>query len=341
MKRDDASPVMEGAVCPVPLAHDVTVVMGMAAAAHDARSVQALPARARNPALEQGDDAACCAAGGTRPPGHHHRRAHRGAAVLPGGDIGAWRCAARSMTWPHWRTHCVTPPHLEEGLRWRRSIGGRIDARRGRRSRGGDRRGDTKVAEGARPRAVHLDGGRRLGAAGARSQRTAGAAGDACWSRARWDHGIAVLEARGGWPGERDRVGCRPIHGLVEALFDACRQVHVLRDPRGRPATTLNEIAPRAVLGSNWTRRHPRSSGGAVGLRAARMDRCTWPMRRWWRWSLPPKRGRAELCAAALRRRCGAHRHVLAARPPGADADGHRGTRVVDMLAGEMLPRIC
>ena len=60
MKRDEAIPVMEGAVCPVPLAHDETVVMGHGSGGrmtHDLvqRRFQRVLG---NPALEQGDDAA-------------------------------------------------------------------------------------------------------------------------------------------------------------------------------------------------------------------------------------------------------------------------------------------
>jgi len=138
-----------------------------------------------------------------------------------------------------------------------------------------------------------------------------------------------------------------PIHGLVEALFDACRQVHVLRDPtRGGLATTLNEIARQSSVGIELDEtaipvRPPVQSAcellGMDPLYVANEGR------------LVAMVGAAEAEAAlqALRRSRygeGAVRiGTVLAGPAGRvlmrTAIG--GTRLVDMLAGEMLPRIC
>jgi hydrogenase expression/formation protein HypE len=65
------------------------------------------------------------------------------------------------------------------------------------------------------------------------------------------DHGIAVLSARGelGFDAEV-QSDVAPLNHLIMALLDASEQIHVLRDPtRGGVATTLNEIARQSGVG--------------------------------------------------------------------------------------------
>lgn len=59
------------------------------------------------------------------------------------------------------------------------------------------------------------------------------------------DHGIAVLAARGELGFETDvRSDSAPLNHLIAAMLEASSNIHVLRDPtRGGVATTLNEIA--------------------------------------------------------------------------------------------------
>jgi len=65
------------------------------------------------------------------------------------------------------------------------------------------------------------------------------------------DHGMAVLAQREGLafdtPVESDTA---PLHGLVQAMLAATRRIHCMRDPtRGGLATALNEIARQAGVG--------------------------------------------------------------------------------------------
>ncbi len=65
------------------------------------------------------------------------------------------------------------------------------------------------------------------------------------------DHGIAVLSARGelGLSSEI-RSDAAPLNKLIDAITAASRRIHVLRDPtRGGLATTLNEIACQSQVG--------------------------------------------------------------------------------------------
>jgi hydrogenase expression/formation protein HypE len=65
------------------------------------------------------------------------------------------------------------------------------------------------------------------------------------------DHGIAVLSARGDLGFESNVVSdIAPLNHLIHDILKASDQVHVLRDPtRGGLATSLNEIAKQSNLG--------------------------------------------------------------------------------------------
>lgn len=65
------------------------------------------------------------------------------------------------------------------------------------------------------------------------------------------DHGIAVLSAREGLEFETTLVSdTAPLHTLVQAMLEANREIHCLRDPtRGGLGTVLNEIASSSQVG--------------------------------------------------------------------------------------------
>jgi hydrogenase expression/formation protein HypE len=65
------------------------------------------------------------------------------------------------------------------------------------------------------------------------------------------DHGIAVLSARGALGIETDlESDVAPLNGLIAEMMAASSRIHVLRDPtRGGLATTLNEIAKQSDVG--------------------------------------------------------------------------------------------
>jgi hydrogenase expression/formation protein HypE len=162
------------------------------------------------------------------------------------------------------------------------------------------------------------------------------------------DHGVAILVARNELALQSDIASdCQPLHGLVQAMRAACPDIHCLRDAtRGGLATVLNEFA----LASN------------VGIR---LQERALPMK-------PEVRGACEilgldvlymanegkLAAVLPRENAAAVLAAMHAHPAGIDAvvvgevlaepAGHvvlntlfGGERVVDMLVGEQLPRIC
>ena len=162
------------------------------------------------------------------------------------------------------------------------------------------------------------------------------------------DHGAAILVARRQLALEADiRSDCQPLAGLVAAMLGACPAIRCLRDPtRGGVATVLNEFA----------------AASGVGIR---IDEDALPLRE-------PVRGACEilgldplylanegkLLAVVPPDAADAVLAAMRAHPAGADAaiigtvsdqaagtvilqTGFGGERVVDMLVGEQLPRIC
>lgn len=65
------------------------------------------------------------------------------------------------------------------------------------------------------------------------------------------EHGVVIMTQRDGMSLESDiKSDTAPLHFLVERMLDASKDIHVLRDPtRGGVATTLNEIAVRSNVG--------------------------------------------------------------------------------------------
>lgn len=160
-------------------------------------------------------------------------------------------------------------------------------------------------------------------------------------------HGMAVLSVREGLDFDTDiRSDTRPLHRLVAAMHDAGgAAVHTLRDAtRGGLASVLNEIAAAAGVGIEvWERALPVS--GPVGAACELLG-------------LDPVHVANEGCLVAFvaPERADAVLAAMRTRPEGREAvrigtvsaDGPvvlrtmvGSRRVLDMLVGEQLPRIC
>jgi hydrogenase expression/formation protein HypE len=162
------------------------------------------------------------------------------------------------------------------------------------------------------------------------------------------DHGMAVMSQREGLTFSTPLVSdCAPLHGLVAALLRASSNVHCLRDPtRGGLATALNELARQSGVGIEIEE-------GRIAVRDAVRAMCELL-------GLDPlyvaNEGKlvalvapedAEKALAALR----AHEYGAEAAIVGRVTAEHSGRvvlrtalgarRIVDMLVGEQLPRIC
>ena len=162
------------------------------------------------------------------------------------------------------------------------------------------------------------------------------------------DHGAAILAARKDLalsaPIESD---CQPLHELVRAMLAACPDIHCLRDAtRGGLATVLNELA--------------QSSGVCMRIEEQRL-----PVRETVKGvceilgldpvymanegklaAIVPGVAAAQVVEAMRALPCGRDAAVIgevAAAPEGMVVlqTIFGGERVVDMLVGEQLPRIC
>ena len=162
------------------------------------------------------------------------------------------------------------------------------------------------------------------------------------------DHGIAIMSVREGI--EFDTVlksDTAPLNGLVEVMLSTAASIRAMRDPtRGGLASTLNEIATASSVGiklderSLPLRREVRAACEMLGLDPLYVA-CE-----------------GKVCAIVAPEDADRLLAAMRAHPLGSDAAGigeivtdHRGIvamrtliggeRVVSMLAGEQLPRIC
>jgi len=162
------------------------------------------------------------------------------------------------------------------------------------------------------------------------------------------DHGLAVMTQRQGLRFQSTlQSDSAPLNGLVAAMLAVERDIHVLRDPtRGGLATTLNEIASASAVGIEIEETavpvHPavQAASEILGLDpfyVANEGKLV---------ALVPADS-ADLVLQAMR----AHRlgteasiigRVVAEHPGRVAMRTILGTRrILDMLVGEQLPRIC
>jgi len=162
------------------------------------------------------------------------------------------------------------------------------------------------------------------------------------------DHGIAVLAARGELGFETEiHSDVAPLNGLIKTLLQAAPNTHVLRDPtRGGLATTLNEIAVQSHLAVVLiedkipVRREVRAACDMLGFDPLYLanegklivivpeNEAAAALEAMQAHPLGKLAARIGTVQAAPRDR------VLMQTPIG-------GSRILDVLAGEMLPRIC
>jgi hydrogenase expression/formation protein HypE len=162
------------------------------------------------------------------------------------------------------------------------------------------------------------------------------------------DHGIAVLSARGELGFEADvQSDVAPLNHLVSAMLETSKAIHVLRDPtRGGVATALNEIARQSGVGIQLDER-------SIPVRPAVHAACEML-------GFDPLYIANEGRLLAIVSRVDAEKVLESMRTaPYGEESVHigevieepkgrvllktviGGRRIVDMLAGEILPRIC
>ena len=162
------------------------------------------------------------------------------------------------------------------------------------------------------------------------------------------DHGIAVLAARGELNFDTQITSdIAPLNGLVSAMLDTGSGIHVLRDPtRGGLATSLNEISIQSKVGI-------RLYEEAIPVKPAVAAACEML-------GFDPLyvANEGKLIAIVEKGIAEQLLSIMKNHPLGSDASiigsitenpgdhvvlqtTFGTTRMVDMLSGEMLPRIC
>jgi hydrogenase expression/formation protein HypE len=162
------------------------------------------------------------------------------------------------------------------------------------------------------------------------------------------DHGIAVLEARGDLGFHTSlKSDTAPLNHLVSEMLAASDQVHVLRDPtRGGVATALNEIAKQSgvgiILKENKLPIHPEVAAacemlGFDPLYIANEGKLL---------AIVGSEDADKVLQVMQKNKYGKDAAIIGVveeSPSGRllVSTGLGTTRIVDVLAGEMLPRIC
>ncbi len=164
------------------------------------------------------------------------------------------------------------------------------------------------------------------------------------------EHGIAVMAVREGLAFASEiRSDCAPVAGAVMALLDAGVELHCLRDPtRGGVASALNEIASAARVEIDLVEDAiPVSDGVAGACEVLGLDPLYVACEG--RFLAFVAAADAERAVALLRTRAdgaGAVRIGTVCEREGTDGlvvmrTSIGGARVVDLLSGDQLPRIC
>jgi hydrogenase expression/formation protein HypE len=347
---------IEGAYCAPPLPHDEQIVMGHGAGgrmSHRLIEKAFLPAF-QNPALNAGDDAALVEPG-LRQKLSISTDAHVVSPLFfPGGDIGKLAVCgtvndvAMLGAKPLYLTAGFI---LEEGLPMD-TLQRVIESMRLAAEEANVQivAGDTKVVQRGKADGLYITtAGVGLVREGVAVSGANARAGDAViLSGTIGDHGIAVLGARGELGFQSSiQSDVAPLNHLIEAMLDASPHIHVLRDPtRGGLATTLNEIAAqsnvRIILHEQAIPVHPEVNAacemlGFDPLYVANEGKLVCIV----------QREDAEKVLSVMKQTRYGEGAVLI----GEITESPKGrvllktaigsTRVVDMLAGEMLPRIC
>ena len=162
------------------------------------------------------------------------------------------------------------------------------------------------------------------------------------------EHGIAIMSAREGLEFESEvKSDSAALNGLVDNMFKITNEIHVLRDPtRGGISSALNEIAQKSNIGMLiHQNKIPMTEQVKAACELLGLDPLYIANEGKLLAILPENKAHSVLDEM--------HKHPLGrdAEIIGEVVDDNRGTvvmetligskRVVDMLSGEQLPRIC
>ena len=353
------SDLADGPVCPIPLAHDERIVLGHGSGGRLTADLidRVFRPLLDNPYLQAAEDAAVLPL--TELAGAAELAFTTDTYVVrplffPGGDIGRLAVCgtvndlAMMGARPRWLSAGFL---LEEGL----AMADLVRVVRSLRAAADEAgvmvvAGDTKVAERGKVDGMYIT---TAGVGEIQPGRAVRAVqiqpGDALLlSGSLGDHGIAVLAARGDLAFQTEIISdAAPLAGLVAAMAATGASLHALRDPtRGGLAASLNELAAQSdtamILDENSLPVRPEVASACEMLgfdplhvaNEGKLVAC-----------VPADQADRVLAAMRAhplgREACRIGR--VAAEPPGRVLMETTigGVRIVDVPAGELLPRIC
>lgn len=347
---------LEGPACPVPLPHTERIVLGHGSGGKMTQRLieQTFYPPFENPELLQANDAAEVSLKGVSRLAISTDSHIVTPLFFPGGDIGRLAVCGTvndiSMVGgqPRWMTAGFI---LEEGLDLN-LLEKVVQSMKQAADEAGIKiiAGDTKVAERGNVDGIYINtsgvgiipDGRAVSGANAREGDTVIVSGPI------GDHGIAVLAARGELAFETSlQSDIAALNGLVEAMFSVTDDIHVLRDPtRGGLATALNEIARQSQVCI-------KLEETAIPVRPAVEAACEmlgfdplYVANEGKLIAIVPSENAGQILDVMRAHKYGSQAcriGKVAAAPQGRVLlhTSIGGTRVVDILSGEMLPRIC
>jgi len=162
------------------------------------------------------------------------------------------------------------------------------------------------------------------------------------------DHGAAIVDARGEMSLDNSiETDCQPLNSLVEAMLAVCSDIRCMRDAtRGGIATVLNEFAEASGVSIHLdeaalpVRDEVRGMCEILGLDPLYLANEGKLLA-----IVPPEQ--ADACLQAMRAHPAGRDSAVIGQVYADDAGrvvlktGFGGNRIVDMLVGEQLPRIC
>jgi hydrogenase expression/formation protein HypE len=357
----DSFPNYEGLQCPLPLPHHERIVMGHGSGgrmSYELISKVFLPAFG-NPTLKTGDDAGLITlptdVGELYPKLAISTDSHVVTPLFfPGGDIGR---LAICGTVNDVSMMGATPLYmtagfvLEEGLDMN-TLCKVVESMHEAAEEANVQiiAGDTKVVQNGKADGLYINTTgigiipSGINISGARAQP-----GDVVIiSGTIGDHGIAVLAARGELKFETQiKSDVSPLNGLVATMLETTKAIHVLRDPtRGGLATSLNEITLQSHVGIMiYEEKIPIKPAVVAACEMLGFDALY-------------VANEGKLIAFVEEKQADKLLERMRAHPLGADAEiignvtqqpdthvmlktTYGTTRMIDMMSGEMLPRIC
>lgn len=259
---DDNISIFEGPVCPAPLSHHDTIVLGHGSGGLMTHNLikNVFKSAFSNPMIDAGNDFANAPLPETLTKGRLSisTDSHIISPIFfPGGDIGKLAVCgtvndmSMSGSTPLYLTASFI---LEEGLPIKElEIIVNSMQKAAEEANVAIIAGDTKVVEKGKGDKIFisttgvgwLSDHKKIGGEMAQPGDAILISGDI------GDHGIAVLSARGDLGLQTDlKSDVAPLNHLIQSLVNEIPNIHVLRDPtRGGLATTLNEIAKQSSVG--------------------------------------------------------------------------------------------